>query len=121
MKLNVLPSAHMIPSFQTLYAAVLHVCGLAALVVLVALGDISSTTGLPIILGLIGLGIGVGVTTTSTPPTTSTVQTGVATTPVGGTNTPVPIPDVAGSLQAGTTVVLTADQATALNAAHVGV
>lgn len=46
----------------TIYAAALHVLGLAALVVLVALGKISWTDGGPIIAYLVGFGAGVPVT-----------------------------------------------------------
>lgn len=50
-----------------LYGAVLHICGLAALTVLVAIGKVPSAEGLPLIAGLLGVGVGVAVTPNSTP------------------------------------------------------
>lgn len=45
----------------TLYAAAIHVLGLVAVVVLMALGKVTSSEGLPILAGLVGVGVGGGL------------------------------------------------------------
>lgn len=70
-------------SFNNIYALVMHISGMAALVVLMATGHLTTDVGIPLLSGLMGLGVGVAVspngtatTTTSTPiATTSTTQT----------------------------------------------
>lgn len=49
---------------SNLYALILHIAGLAAIVVLVALGKVSWAEGGPIIGGLVGFAIGVPVSPT---------------------------------------------------------
>jgi hypothetical protein len=55
----------------TIYAAALHIAGLAAIVVLVALGKVSWAEGGPIIGALVGLAVGIPVTPTQ--PATQTL------------------------------------------------
>jgi hypothetical protein len=71
-----------------LYALILHVAGLAAVVVLVALGKISWADGGPIIGALIGLAIGVPVT----PAPTGTLVVTAA--PVPAARPAMPQPEV---------------------------
>jgi hypothetical protein len=48
-------------TLATIYAMILHVCGLAAVVVLLALGKIDETLGVSLLSTLLGIGIGAGV------------------------------------------------------------
>jgi hypothetical protein len=52
--------------FTTIYGAVMHLMAVAALVVLMATSHLDTTTGFPLLAGLLGFAAGVPVTPTAT-------------------------------------------------------
>lgn len=75
--------------FATIYAAALHVCAVAAIVVLMAMGKVDPNTGVGILGGLLGFAVGVPVTVAATK-TASIPDAPPAPTPVAPV-TPAPV------------------------------
>lgn len=73
-------------NFTTIYTAVLHISAIASLVVLMATSHLDTTTGFPLLAGLLGFGAGVGVTPNTTTTTTPVPAATIVVPPV----TPVP-------------------------------
>jgi hypothetical protein len=72
-------------TLATIYAMILHVCGLAAVVVLLALGKIDETLGVSLLSTLLGIGIGAGVSVlTPTPAAAPAAPAGSLGVTIGG-------------------------------------
>lgn len=61
--------------FTTIYGAVMHLVAVVALVVLMATSHLDTTTGFPLLAGLLGFAAGVPVTPTATSSPAKSTQT----------------------------------------------